>query len=242
MWASERDRNAPPRCQLGADPGDLDLEMPLSTPRALTRSSTLRVEVPCHRPPSPPPAAPGRSATRLQQRREERALRSLGCAARHHRPWSTATALGSRCVRAALLAPLIGLSADVLGGLGSISACSTSASLRGRLQITAAACIQQLGQGRLAEGHRGELLGVNLVGHTELHAMALALLLSRARTPQSPQTTRATGFVRFASFAGGAWIARLCSARRCPEPPLVIPKACPADSCSRPGVDPEVVT
>jgi hypothetical protein len=33
--------------QLPADPADSDLEIPASTPNALTRSSTLRVEVPC---------------------------------------------------------------------------------------------------------------------------------------------------------------------------------------------------
>ena len=46
-----RQRARAERChlgvQLGADPADRRLEMPASTSRALTRSSTLRVEVPC---------------------------------------------------------------------------------------------------------------------------------------------------------------------------------------------------
>jgi hypothetical protein len=67
-------------------------------------------------------------------------------------------------MRGALLAPLIGLSADVLGGLGIDQRLQhQSEPFADDVQGTASAqCIQQLGQGRLAAGHRGELLGVNL--------------------------------------------------------------------------------
>ena len=67
-------------------------------------------------------------------------------------------------MRGALLAPLIGLSADVLGGLGIDQRLQhQSEPFADDVQVTASAqCIQQLRQGRLAEGHRGELLGVNL--------------------------------------------------------------------------------
>ena len=37
--------------EVGADPRHPDLEIPVSTPRALTRSSTLRVDTPCRWPP-----------------------------------------------------------------------------------------------------------------------------------------------------------------------------------------------
>jgi hypothetical protein len=48
MWASERERNAATSASSSAQIRlTSDLEMPASTPRALTRSSTLRVEVPC---------------------------------------------------------------------------------------------------------------------------------------------------------------------------------------------------
>ena len=56
------------------------------------------------------------------------------------------------------------------------------------VQVTASAqCIQQLGQGRLAEGHRGELLGVHPGRNTlSFTRWPLALLIRRWACPQSP--------------------------------------------------------
>ena len=64
----------------------------------------------------------------------------------------------------ALLGALIAVGADVLGGFGVDQGLQDHGQpLTDHVKITAGAqCIQQLGQGRLAEGHRGELLGVNL--------------------------------------------------------------------------------
>jgi hypothetical protein len=48
VWASDRDRNAATSVSSSAQIRETsDLEIPASTPKALTRSSTLRVEVPC---------------------------------------------------------------------------------------------------------------------------------------------------------------------------------------------------
>jgi hypothetical protein len=68
----------------------------------------------------------------------------------------------------ALLGALIAVGADVLGGLGVDQGLQDHGQpLTDHVKITAGAQrIQQLGQGRLAEGHRGELLGVNLGGNT----------------------------------------------------------------------------
>jgi len=84
----------------------------------------------------------------------------------------------------ALLGPLIGPSADVLGGLGLDQRLQPQGQrLADDVQVAAGTqCIQQLGQGRLAEGHRGGLLGVNLGRITlSFTRWPLALLLSRAR-------------------------------------------------------------
>ena len=66
--------------------------------------------------------------------------------------------MGGACVGA-----LVPASADVLGGLGIDQRLEHQREpLADDVQVTASTqCIQQLGQGRLAEGHRGELLGVN---------------------------------------------------------------------------------
>jgi hypothetical protein len=67
-------------------------------------------------------------------------------------------------VSGALLGPLVRPSADVLGGLG-VDQClqHQGERLADEVEVTAGAqCIKQVGQGRLAQGHRGELLGVNL--------------------------------------------------------------------------------
>jgi hypothetical protein len=48
VWASERDRKAVTSASSSAQIRlTSDLEIPESTPKALTKSSTLRVEVPC---------------------------------------------------------------------------------------------------------------------------------------------------------------------------------------------------
>src|SRR5512132_2339406 len=92
-------------------------------------------------------------------------------------PASVAVAMGG-----ALLAALIGTSADVLGGLGIDQRLEHQGEpFADEVQVTAGAqCIQQLGQGRLVEGHRGELLGVNLGRITlSFTRWPLALLLNR---------------------------------------------------------------
>ena len=63
-------------------------------------------------------------------------------------------------MRGALLAPLIGLSADVLGGLGVDQGLQHQGqTLADDVQVTAGTqYIQQVGQGRLAEGHRADSL------------------------------------------------------------------------------------
>jgi hypothetical protein len=128
---------------------------------------------------------------RLQQRREERALPQFRDAQLH------ITSLGRQQPRAgavavsgALLGPLIGPSADVLGGLG-VDQCLQDQRQRLADEVevaTGAQCIQQLGQGRLAEGHRGGLLGVSLGRITlSFTRWPLALLASKPRTcPQNP--------------------------------------------------------
>jgi hypothetical protein len=69
-------------------------------------------------------------------------------------------------VRGAGLGPLIGPSADVLGGLGIDQRLQDQRErLADNIEVAAGRqCIQQLGQGRLAEGHRGELLVCTLAG------------------------------------------------------------------------------
>jgi hypothetical protein len=98
---------------------------------------------------------------RLQQRREERALAQLGDAQLdvaglgRQQPRAGAVAMGG-----ALLAPLIGPSADVLGGLDLDQRLQHQGEpFADDVQVTAGVqCIQQLGQGRLAEGHRADSL------------------------------------------------------------------------------------
>jgi hypothetical protein len=68
----------------------------------------------------------------------------------------------------ALLGALIAVGADVLGGLDLDQGLQDHGQpLTDHVKITAGAQgIQQVGQGRLIQGHRGELLGVNLGGNT----------------------------------------------------------------------------
>jgi hypothetical protein len=77
---SERERNATTSASSAAQILlTSDLEMPASTPRALTRSSTFASGGAVHVGlPSRPPAAPGRCGGGLQQRREAQAFRSFG--------------------------------------------------------------------------------------------------------------------------------------------------------------------
>jgi hypothetical protein len=97
------------------------------------------------------------AATRLQQGREEGALPQFGnleldvAGLGRQQPRSGAAALGR-----ALLAGLIGPGADVLGGLGLDQRLQHQGErFADEVEVTAGAqCIEQLGQGRLAEGHR----------------------------------------------------------------------------------------
>jgi hypothetical protein len=94
-------------------------------------------------------------------------------------------------VSGALLGPLIGPRADVLGGLG-VDQClqDQSERLADEVEVTAGAeRVQQISNGRLVQGHRGESPWCEpWREHTELHAMALALLASRARAPSKSTT------------------------------------------------------
>src|SRR4029450_6326118 len=96
---------------------------------------------------------------------------------------------GAVAVSGALLGPLIGPSADVPGGFG-VDQClqDQSERLADDVEVpTGAQCIQQVGQGRLAEGHRGGLLGVNLGRITlSFTRWPLALLIGRWTCSQSP--------------------------------------------------------
>jgi hypothetical protein len=101
----------------------------------------------------------------LQQRREERAfpqfrdaqldITGLG----RQQPGASAVAVGG-----ASLSALVAARADLLGGFGLDQRLEDQGErLADDIQVTAGAqCIQQLVQGRLVEGHRGGLLGVNL--------------------------------------------------------------------------------
>src|SRR5215211_4119850 len=151
--------------QLGADPGDLRLGDPRLHTQGLDQvvdlagGSAVHVGLHDHRQQGPVDTAAG-----LQQRREEGALAQLGdleldiTGLGRQQPRSGAVA-----VRSALLGPFIGPSPDVLGGLDLDQRLEhQSQPFADDVQVTAGAqCIQQLGQGRLAKGHRGELLGVN---------------------------------------------------------------------------------
>jgi hypothetical protein len=82
-------------------------------------------------------------------------------------------------------AALVAVGTDLLGGLGVDQGLQHQRQrLADNIQATASAQRhQQVGHGRLVKGHRGESPWcAPWQGHTELHAMALALLLSRART------------------------------------------------------------
>jgi hypothetical protein len=115
--------------------------------------------------PSPRQQGPVDTAARLQQRWEERPLPQLGDAQLHvaglgrQQPGTGAVAVGG-----ALLGSLIPVGADVLAGLDLDQRLEDQRQpFADDVQVTAGTqCIQQLRQGRLAEGHRGELLGVNL--------------------------------------------------------------------------------
>jgi len=71
-------------------------------------------------------------------------------------------------VGGALLGALVAAGADVLGGLGVDQRLEHQGEpFPNDIQVAAGAqCIQQLRQGRLIQGHRGELLGVNLGRNT----------------------------------------------------------------------------
>jgi hypothetical protein len=104
------------------------------------------------------------AAARLQQRGEERSLPQLGdleldiAGLGRQQPGAAAVAVGGPggC---ALVAP----STDLLGGFGLDQRLEHQRqAFTDHIKIAASAqCIQQLRQGRLIEGHRGELLGVN---------------------------------------------------------------------------------
>src|SRR5215216_4824341 len=94
-------------------------------------------------------------------------------------------------MRGALLGSLIGAGADVLGGLG-IDQCleHQGEPLADQVEVPAGTqCIQQLGQGRLAEGHRGELLGVNLGRITLSFTRWPSPCYSAGQGPASKSTT-----------------------------------------------------
>jgi hypothetical protein len=178
--------------QLDTDPGDLRLGDPRLHPQGLDQvidfagGGAMHIGLHDHR-----QQRPVDPAARLQQRREERALPQLRDAQLHiaglgrQQPGAGAVAVGG-----ALLGSLIGPSADALGGLDLDQRLEHQGEpLADDVQVTASAqCIQQLGQGRLVQGHRGELLGVNLGRITlSFTRWPLALLLSKPRTsPQSP--------------------------------------------------------
>ena len=130
------------------------------------------------------------AAARLQQCREERPLAQLGDAqldiAGLGRQQPRA---GAVTVRGALLASLIGAGADVLGGLGVDQRLEHQGEpFADDVQVAASAqCIKQLGQGRLAEGHRGELLGVHLGRNTlSFTRWPSPCYSARQGLPQSP--------------------------------------------------------
>jgi hypothetical protein len=101
------------------------------------------------------------AAARLQQGGEERALPQLGDAQLdvagfgRQQPRAGAVAVGG-----ALLGALIGPGADLLGSLGVDQRLQDQRErLADDVQVAAGTqCIQQLGQGRLAEGHRADSL------------------------------------------------------------------------------------
>jgi hypothetical protein len=167
------------------------------------------------------------AAARLQQGREERPLAQLGDAQLdiagfgRQQPRSGAVAVGG-----ALLAPLIGPSADVLGGLGLDQRLEHQGEpFADDVQVTAGAqCIQQVGQGRLAEGHRGGLLGVHLGRNTlSFTRWPLALLLSKARLP-SKSTTTWDAYVRRGQspFCGVSWAGSSKAAGRPSVHPILV--------------------
>jgi hypothetical protein len=104
-------------------------------------------------------------AARFQQGGKERALPQLGDAQLdiaglgRQQPGPGAVAMGG-----ALLSALIAVGADVLGGLGVDQRLQDQRErLADEVEVTAGAQrIQQISNGRLVQGHRGGLLGVNL--------------------------------------------------------------------------------
>ena len=141
-----------------------------------------------HRQQGPVDAAAG-----FQQRREEGALPQLGDAQFHiaglgrQQPGAGPVAVGG-----ALLGALIGPGADVLGRLGVDQRLQhQSKTLADEVEVTAGAqCIKQLGQGRLAEGHRGESPWCEpWSDHTELHAMAPRLATQAMGLPSKSTTS-----------------------------------------------------
>jgi hypothetical protein len=70
---------------------DSDLEIPLSAPRARTRSSTSRVLTPCKYAPSPPRTTPGRPCAGVPAATGRKTQPAAwGSATPSHRPWSPA--------------------------------------------------------------------------------------------------------------------------------------------------------
>jgi hypothetical protein len=133
------------------------------------------------------------AAARLQQRREERPLAQLGDPQLHvaglgrQQPGPGAVAVGRAAGRS-----LIAVSADLLGGLSLDQGLPHQRErLADDVQVAAGAqCIQQLRQGRLAEGHRGGLLGVNPGRNTlSFTRWPLALLVRRRGLPSKSTTT-----------------------------------------------------
>ena len=130
-------------------------------------------------------------AAGLQQGGEEGALAQLGdleldiARLGRQQPRPRAVAVGGTASAA-----LIAAGADPLGSLGLDQRLQHQGeALADDVEVTAGTQrIQQISNGRLVQGHRGELLGVNLGGNTlSFTRWPLALLVSRARAcPQSP--------------------------------------------------------
>ena len=170
------------------------LEMPASMPSAATRSSTLRVDTPCTNA-SMTTAHRARSMRRRGSSSAGKKLpsRSLGMASSTSPALvdSSRARLPLRCVRARRRCARSGRRRSP-GSPRARSAPAARSCIASRDEVDVAAGaqrVEQLGQGRLVEGHRGVLLREPGQEHVEDHAMAPpAGGPSRNRPLRSPES------------------------------------------------------
>ena len=156
---------------------DSDLEIPLSAPRARTRSSTSRVLTPCKYAPSPPRTTPGRPCAGVPAATGRKTQPAAwGSATPSHRSWSPAPGVGAVALPRPVRVRWCGAAPITAVSLASINLVDRLGGLADPLvDLRGLECIQDFQPCRLVKGHRAlcpfaKTIGVGLADHRTVAA------------------------------------------------------------------------